>query len=267
LTAKGRTDIRKQAKVRGWRPPSPPENAARPQGKWEVRGRRSGKPLEPDADGGRRSRYGRPSIYASASRYQGGDVLAVAHAYVRNPRRSRSASSNGYTERNAGVPLSKSFTGRCDLRLRFAQATRLRTLNIRRRKQVRVTSSTCVTSPARCELAPLGAGRYQRPGRLNVGREGPDVIRPQLAQAIARWGSAKGDEPEMRGPSTAPATFRHCYADTGLANELLGFRREIPFEAGCRSSASNGSKDRRGATDSSLRRVGDRGWRARLAAY
>ena len=26
--------------------------------------------------------------------------------------------------------------------------------------------------------------------------------------------------------------IRHCYADTQLANELLGFRAEIPFEAG-----------------------------------
>ena len=26
--------------------------------------------------------------------------------------------------------------------------------------------------------------------------------------------------------------IRHCYAETQLANELLGFRAEIPFEAG-----------------------------------
>ena len=47
---------------------------------------------------------------------------------------------------------------------------------------------------------------------------------------IAR-GLGKELEPEIVNEFRA-GDIRHCYADTRLANELLGFRAEIPFEAG-----------------------------------
>jgi dTDP-L-rhamnose 4-epimerase len=64
---------------------------------------------------------------------------------------------------------------------------------------------------------------------LNVGTGRPTSI-AELANAIAR-GLGKELGPEIVNEYRA-GDIRHCYADTGLANELLGFRAEIPFEAG-----------------------------------
>src|SRR3954453_4795041 len=78
-----------------------------------------------------------------------------------------------------------------------------------------------------CSLALTQRGADGR--TLNVGTGRPTSI-AELAMAIAR-GLGKEIEPEIVGQYRA-GDIRHCYADTGLANELLGFRAEIPFEAG-----------------------------------
>ena len=64
---------------------------------------------------------------------------------------------------------------------------------------------------------------------LNVGTGRPTSI-STVAETIAR-GLGKELEPELVEKSRA-GDIRHCYADTRLAAELLGFRAEIPFEAG-----------------------------------
>jgi dTDP-L-rhamnose 4-epimerase len=64
---------------------------------------------------------------------------------------------------------------------------------------------------------------------LNVGTGRPTSVN-DIAQVIAR-GLGKEIEPEVVNQYRA-GDIRHCYADTQLANELLGFRAEIPFEAG-----------------------------------
>jgi dTDP-L-rhamnose 4-epimerase len=66
---------------------------------------------------------------------------------------------------------------------------------------------------------------------LNVGTGVPTTI-VDVARTIAR-GLDKDIEPELVGKYRA-GDIRHCYADTRLADELLGFRAEIPFEAGMR---------------------------------
>jgi dTDP-L-rhamnose 4-epimerase len=64
---------------------------------------------------------------------------------------------------------------------------------------------------------------------LNVGTGIPTSI-IEVARVIAS-GLGKEIEPEIRNEFRA-GDIRHCYADTRLAEELLGFRAEIPFEAG-----------------------------------
>jgi dTDP-L-rhamnose 4-epimerase len=64
---------------------------------------------------------------------------------------------------------------------------------------------------------------------LNVGTGVPTSVLA-VAETIAR-GLGKDVEPEIVGKYRA-GDIRHCYADTRLAEELLGFRAEIPFEAG-----------------------------------
>jgi dTDP-L-rhamnose 4-epimerase len=66
---------------------------------------------------------------------------------------------------------------------------------------------------------------------LNVGTGVPTSI-VEVARTIAR-GLDKDIEPELVGKYRA-GDIRHCYADTGLAEQLLGFSAEIPFEAGMR---------------------------------
>jgi dTDP-L-rhamnose 4-epimerase len=64
---------------------------------------------------------------------------------------------------------------------------------------------------------------------VNVGTGTPTSIRA-VADVIAR-GLDKEIEPEIVNQYRA-GDIRHCYADTRLAEELLGFRAEIPFELG-----------------------------------
>jgi dTDP-L-rhamnose 4-epimerase len=78
-----------------------------------------------------------------------------------------------------------------------------------------------------CALALTEAGADGR--TLNVGTGRPTSV-VEVAQVIAR-GLGKEIEPEIVNEYRA-GDIRHCYADTQLANELLGFRAEIPFEAG-----------------------------------
>jgi dTDP-L-rhamnose 4-epimerase len=64
---------------------------------------------------------------------------------------------------------------------------------------------------------------------LNVGTGRPTSI-GEVAQVIAH-GLGKEIEPEVVNEFRA-GDIRHCYADTRLATELLGFRAEVSFEAG-----------------------------------
>src|SRR2546422_2669348 len=63
---------------------------------------------------------------------------------------------------------------------------------------------------------------------LNIGTGRPTSI-SEVARVIAQ-GLGKQIVPEIVNQYRA-GDIRHCYADTRLANELLGFRAEIPFEA------------------------------------
>jgi dTDP-L-rhamnose 4-epimerase len=78
-----------------------------------------------------------------------------------------------------------------------------------------------------CALALTESGADGR--TLNVGTGRPTSV-AEVAQVIAR-GLGKEIEPEVVNEYRA-GDIRHCYADTQLASELLGFRAEIPFEAG-----------------------------------
>jgi dTDP-L-rhamnose 4-epimerase len=78
-----------------------------------------------------------------------------------------------------------------------------------------------------CTLALQESGADGR--TLNVGTGRPTSI-VEVAKVIAR-GLGKELEPEIVNEFRA-GDIRHCYAETQLANELLGFRAEIPFEAG-----------------------------------
>jgi dTDP-L-rhamnose 4-epimerase len=64
---------------------------------------------------------------------------------------------------------------------------------------------------------------------LNVGTGVPTSV-IDVAHVIAQ-GLGKDIEPEIVNQYRA-GDIRHCYADTRLADELLGFRAEIPFDAG-----------------------------------
>jgi len=66
---------------------------------------------------------------------------------------------------------------------------------------------------------------------LNVGTGVPTSV-VEVARTIA-GGLDRDIEPELVGKYRA-GDIRHCYADTRLAEQLLGFRAEIPFEAGMR---------------------------------
>jgi dTDP-L-rhamnose 4-epimerase len=64
---------------------------------------------------------------------------------------------------------------------------------------------------------------------LNLGTGSPTSVR-EVAAVIAH-GLGKQIDPEVVGQYRA-GDIRHCFADTRLAEELLGFRAEIPFELG-----------------------------------
>jgi dTDP-L-rhamnose 4-epimerase len=78
-----------------------------------------------------------------------------------------------------------------------------------------------------CSLALTRDGADGR--TLNVGTGKPTSVL-EVAGVIAR-GLGREIEPEIANQYRA-GDIRHCYADTRLAAELLGFRAEIPFDAG-----------------------------------
>jgi dTDP-L-rhamnose 4-epimerase len=81
---------------------------------------------------------------------------------------------------------------------------------------------------ARC--CSLALARDGADGRtLNVGTGRPTSVL-DVANSIAR-GLGKDVEPEIANQYRA-GDIRHCFADTRLARELLGFEAEIPFDRG-----------------------------------
>lgn len=78
-----------------------------------------------------------------------------------------------------------------------------------------------------CALALTTDGADGR--TVNVGTGVPTSV-IDVAHTIAR-GLGKDIEPEVVGKYRA-GDIRHCYADARRAEELLGFRAEIPFDAG-----------------------------------
>jgi dTDP-L-rhamnose 4-epimerase len=78
-----------------------------------------------------------------------------------------------------------------------------------------------------CALALTQDGANGR--TLNVGT-GVATSIVDVAHTISR-GLGKEIEPELVGKYRA-GDIRHCYADTSLAQQLLGFSADIPFEAG-----------------------------------
>jgi dTDP-L-rhamnose 4-epimerase len=78
-----------------------------------------------------------------------------------------------------------------------------------------------------CSLALTNDGADGR--TVNVGTGRPTSVL-DVAHTIAR-GLGKDIEPEVVAKYRA-GDIRHCYADTRLAQELIGFRADIPFERG-----------------------------------
>jgi dTDP-L-rhamnose 4-epimerase len=78
-----------------------------------------------------------------------------------------------------------------------------------------------------CSLALTADGADGRTLNVGTGRA-TSVL--EVAEVIAR-GLGKDIESEIAHQYRA-GDIRHCYADTRLANELLGFEAEIPFDAG-----------------------------------
>jgi dTDP-L-rhamnose 4-epimerase len=186
--------------------------------KWDVLAD-DGTPLEPEPTV--ETKLLRPtSIYAIGKRDHEEMVLAVGAAYsipavalrFFNVYGERQALSNPYTG-VAAIFSSRLLNDRAPLIFEDGEQTR---------------DFIDVRDIARCCALAL-----QRDGAdgwtLNVGTGRPTSIL-EVAQVIAR-GLGKKIEPEVVNEFRA-GDIRHCYAETQLANELLGFRAEIPFEAG-----------------------------------
>ena len=178
-----------------------------------------GTPLEPEPTA--ETKLLRPtSIYAIGKRDHEEMVLAVGAAYgipavalrFFNVYGERQALSNPYTG-VAAIFSSRLLNDRAPLVFEDGNQTR---------------DFVDVRDIVRCcALALQGHGADGR--TLNVGTGRPTSI-GEVAQVIAR-GLGKEIAPEIVNEFRA-GDIRHCYADTQLANELLGFRAEIPFEAG-----------------------------------
>jgi dTDP-L-rhamnose 4-epimerase len=185
---------------------------------WDVLGE-DGSPLEPEPTA--ETKPLRPtSIYAIGKRDHEEMFLAVGAAYgipavalrFFNVYGERQALSNPYTGA-AAIFSSRLLNDRAPLVFEDGEQTR---------------DFIDVRDIARCCALALQEGGAA--GRtLNVGTGRPTSI-AELAHAIAR-GLGKEIEPEIVQEYRA-GDIRHCYADTRLAAELLGFRAEIPFEAG-----------------------------------
>ena len=185
---------------------------------WDVLGD-DGQPLEPEPTA--ETKPLRPtSIYAINKRDHEEMVLAVGAAYGIPSVALRFF--NVYGERQA---LSNPYTG-------VAAIFAARVLNDRPPLIFEDGNQTRdfvdVRDIARaCSLA-ITSDRAD--GRtLNLGTGVPTSVR-EVAAVIAH-GLGKDIEPEVVNQYRA-GDIRHCYADTRLAEELLGFRAEIPFELG-----------------------------------
>jgi dTDP-L-rhamnose 4-epimerase len=186
--------------------------------KWDVLAD-DGTPLEPEPTA--ETKLLRPtSIYAIGKRDHEEMVLAVGAAYGMpavalrffNVYGERQALSNPYTG-VAAIFSSRLLNDRAPLVFEDGKQTR---------------DFIDVRDIARCcalALQDNGADGQT----LNVGTGRPTSI-VEVAQVIGR-GLGKEIEAEVVNEFRA-GDIRHCYADTQLANELLGFRAEIPFEAG-----------------------------------
>ena len=178
-----------------------------------------GTPLEPEPTA--ETKPLRPtSIYAIGKRDHEEMVLAVGAAYgipavalrFFNVYGERQALSNPYTG-VAAIFSSRLLNDRAPLVFEDGQQTR---------------DFIDVRDIARCcALALQEDGADGRTLNVGTGRATSIV---EVAQVIAR-GLGKELEPEIVNEFRA-GDIRHCYAETQLANELLGFRAEIPFEAG-----------------------------------
>jgi dTDP-L-rhamnose 4-epimerase len=185
---------------------------------WDVVGD-DGEPLEPEPTA--ETKPLRPtSIYAINKRDHEEMFLAVGAAYGIPAVALRFF--NVYGERQA---LSNPYTG-------VAAIFSSRLLNDNRPlvfedgKQTR--DFIDVRDIARC--CALALKQDGADGRtVNVGTGAPTSV-IEVAETIAR-GLDKQIEPEVVGKYRA-GDIRHCYADPALAEHLLGFRAEIPFEAG-----------------------------------
>ena len=178
-----------------------------------------GTPLEPEPTA--ETKLLRPtSIYAIGKRDHEEMTLAVGAAYgvpavalrFFNVYGERQALSNPYTG-VAAIFSSRLLNDRAPLVFEDGNQTR---------------DFVDVRDIARC--CALALQENGADGRtLNVGTGRPTSV-GEVAQVIAR-GLGKEIAPEIVNEFRA-GDIRHCYADTQLANELLGFRAEIPFEAG-----------------------------------
>jgi dTDP-L-rhamnose 4-epimerase len=195
----------------------------RPEGQlaareWDVLGD-DGTPLEPEPTA--ETKPLRPtSIYAIGKRDHEEMFLAVGAAYgipavalrFFNVYGERQALSNPYTG-VAAIFASRLLNDRAPVVFEDGEQTR---------------DFIDVRDIARCcTLALEGNGADGR--TLNVGTGLPTSIN-EVARVIAQ-GLGKGLEPEIRNEFRA-GDIRHCFAQTEVADELLGFRAEIPFEAG-----------------------------------
>jgi len=178
-----------------------------------------GTPVEPEPTA--ETKLLRPtSIYAIGKRDHEEMTLAVGAAYgipavalrFFNVYGERQALSNPYTG-VAAIFSSRLLNDRAPLVFEDGNQTR---------------DFVDVRDIARC--CALALQEHGADGRtLNVGTGRPTSI-GEVAQVIAR-GLGKEIAPEIVNEFRA-GDIRQCYADTQLANELLGFRAEIPFEAG-----------------------------------
>jgi dTDP-L-rhamnose 4-epimerase len=178
-----------------------------------------GTPLEPEPTA--ETKPLRPtSIYAISKRDHEEMFLAVGAAYgipavalrFFNVYGERQALSNPYTG-VAAIFSSRLLNDRAPLVFEDGRQTR---------------DFIDVRDIARC--CTLALTQDGADGRtLNVGTGVPTSV-VAVAETIAR-GVGKDVEPEIVAKYRA-GDIRHCYADTRLAQELLGFRAEIPFETG-----------------------------------
>src|SRR5919198_4292247 len=185
---------------------------------WEVLGD-DGLPLEPEPTPETKPLYP-TSIYAIGKRDHEEMVLAVGAAYgipsvgmrFFNVYGERQALSNPYTG-VAAIFASRLLNNRPPLVFEDGRQTR---------------DFVDVRDIVRCCLLALTSDGAD--GRtLNVGTGIPTSVR-EIGEVIAR-GLGKDVAPEVVNQYRA-GDIRHCYADTRLANELLGFEAEVPFDSG-----------------------------------